>query len=111
MKGVPVHTANLIYKISKHNPLLSILGVLPNQLRSILKEQTPKFDEAFDDIAFTLFYHSYQIWKLRKTLVSKYWKEIAQEDDETRKHLKHCQYLSIFPLRSACMFEKGRSHL
>ena len=80
MKGVPVHTANLIYKISKHNPLLSILGVLPNQLLYILKQQTPKFDEAFDDIAFTLFFHGYQIWKLRKTLMSKYWKEIAREE-------------------------------
>lgn len=80
MKGVPVHMANLIYKISKHNPLLSILGILPNQLLYILKETTPRFDEAFDDIAYTLFVHGYQIWKLRKTLMTKYWKEIAREE-------------------------------
>jgi hypothetical protein len=80
MKGVPVHIANLIYKIGKHNPLLSSLGILPNQLRNILKLWTPNFDEAFDDIAWTLFFHSYQIWKLRKRLMSRYWKNIAQEE-------------------------------
>jgi hypothetical protein len=46
LKGVPIHMANLIYKISKHNPLLSAVGILPNQLRSILKETTHNFDEA-----------------------------------------------------------------
>mgnify|MGYP001365068229 FL=1 len=80
MKGVPVHIAKLIYSISKRNPLLSTLGILPNQLRNILKLWTPNYDEAFDDIAFTLFFHSYQIWKVRKRLISKYWKNIAQED-------------------------------
>ena len=80
MKGVPVHIAKLIYNFSKHNPLLSTLGILPNQLRNILKLWTPNFEEAFDDIAVTLFFHSYQIWKFRKRLMSRYWKNIAQED-------------------------------
>ena len=80
MKGVPVHIAKLIYNISKHNPLLSTLGILPNQLRNILKLWTPNFEEAFDDIAFTLFFQSYQIWKSRKSMMSRYWKSIAQEE-------------------------------
>ncbi len=80
MKGVPVHIAKLIYSISKHNPLLSTLGILPNQLRNVLKLWTPNFDEAFEDISFTLLFHSYQIWKVRKRLMSRYWKSIAQED-------------------------------
>ena len=80
MKGVSVHIAKLIYNFSKHNPLLSTLGILPNQLRSILKLWTPNFEEAFEDIAFTCFFHSYQIWKFRKRLMSRYWKNIAQED-------------------------------
>ena len=70
MKGVPV-IAKLIYNISKHNPLLSTLGILPNQLRNILKLWTPNFEEAFDDIAFTLFFQSYQIWKSRKSMMSR----------------------------------------
>ena len=80
MKGIPVHTANLIYKISKHNSLLSIFGILPNQLRYLLKDITPKFDEAFDAIAYNLFFAGYQIWKLRRSMMSRYWKSIAQEE-------------------------------
>ena len=80
MKGVPLHLATLMFNASKHDPLLSTLGILPNQLRVILKERTPKFNEAFDDISFTLFRHGYQIWKLRKSMMSIYWKEIAQNE-------------------------------
>ena len=113
LKGVPIHMANLIYKISKHNPLLSAVGILPNQLRSILKETTHNFDEAFDDIAYTLFFQAYQIWKTRRTMMSRYWKDIAQEEwnptllKEQRKLLKcwnkknvvlHFTFLSVIEI-------------
>ena len=74
MKGVPLHIANLISKANRHPPLLSILGILPNQLRNILKLTTPRFDEAFEDI--TLIWHSYQIWKLRVSKIDNYWKKV-----------------------------------
>src|SRR4051794_12661850 len=57
-----------------------MLGILPNQLRSLLRISTPNFGQAFDDIALTLFCHGYQIWKLRKTMMFRYWKQIARED-------------------------------
>jgi hypothetical protein len=88
MKGVPIHLANLILKIGKHHPLLGILGILPNQLRQILKETTPRFDEAFEDISSTLFWHGYQIWKLRKLMINKYWKDTAQEEWKPHPNLK-----------------------
>jgi hypothetical protein len=67
MKGVPIPIANLIYKIGKHNPLLSSLGILPNQLHNILKLCSSNFDEAFDDIGWTLFFHSYHLEISQKT--------------------------------------------
>ena len=80
MKGVPLHIANLISKANRHPPLLSILGILPNQLRNILKLTTPRFDEAFEDISSTLIGHSYQIWKMRVSKIDKYWKKVAQSE-------------------------------
>ena len=101
MKGVPVHIAKLIYNISKHNPLLSTLGILPNQLRNILKLWTPNVEEAFDDIAFTLFFQSYQIWKVRKSMMSRYWKSIAQE--EWKPHpIKRKKETSIIQEQKKC---------
>jgi hypothetical protein len=79
-KGVPVHIANQISKVNKHHPLLAVLGILPNQLRDLLKATTSTFDEAFEDISFTLFWHGYQIWKLRRSKVNRYWKEIARNE-------------------------------
>src|ERR1051325_9623177 len=35
--GVPAHTANIIAKINQHKPELSALGILPNQIRTLLK--------------------------------------------------------------------------
>jgi hypothetical protein len=95
-KGVPVHIAELIYKSNKHNPILTALGILPNQLRSLLKGTTPSFDDAFVDISSTLVQHSYQIWKLRKALLTRYWKKIAREewkphpDKKRLKEKKEC---------------------
>ena len=70
----------LISRINRHPPLLSSVGIIPNQVRLILKETTQHFDEAFEDISFTLLSHGYQIWKTRKRLMSNYWKEIAPEE-------------------------------
>ncbi len=57
MKGVPVHIAKLIYSISKHNPLLR-LGNSFKSAPKYPKTMDPNFDEAFDDIAFTLLFHN-----------------------------------------------------
>jgi hypothetical protein len=84
IKGVPLHIANQISKVNKHHPLLAVLGILPNQLRDLLKTATSTCDEAFEDVSFTLFLHGYRIWKLRRSKVNRYWKEIAR--DEWKPH-------------------------
>ena len=76
--GATPRLCTFISRINKHRPLL--VGILPNQLRAILKDSTPYFEEAFEDISYTLVFHSYQIWKTRRRLMSKFWKEIAPED-------------------------------
>ena len=66
IRAVGQRAEGFISRINKHRPLLSSVGILPNQLRAILKDSTPYFEEAFEDISYTLVFHSYQIWKTRK---------------------------------------------
>ena len=78
--GIPLELAKLLEKINNHSSWLSTLGILPNQLRSLLKTTTDQYDEAFQDISNTLFWQGYQIWKERRKLVSEYWKNVAPKD-------------------------------
>jgi len=56
LSNVPGEIAKLIDKANKHPPFLSILGVLPNQLRTILKKTgLNDIDEIMDDLSYTLF--------------------------------------------------------
>jgi hypothetical protein len=68
----------------QHPWFLGVLGILPNQLRTLLKESGHDCrEEALLDISRTLFFSGYNIWKKRQILNSKFWKEIAPEN---RKH-------------------------
>jgi hypothetical protein len=78
--GISTRLINLISKVNKHQPLLYAVGILPNQLRVILKETSQHLEEAFEDISYTLTWHGYQIWRTRKRLMSNYWKQIAPEE-------------------------------
>ena len=71
---------------------LSILGILPNQLRTLLKDTGHQHrEEALDDLSRTLFFSGYDIWAKRQCLASRYWGEIAPENrniyrKSTKKH-------------------------
>jgi hypothetical protein len=55
------------------------LGILPNQLRSLLKETGHDHREEFLlDLSQTLFSAGFRVWKKRQQLASRYWKEIGQ---------------------------------
>jgi len=86
--GVPVDDATLINKINKHERSLSLLGILPNPLRLLLKKYTKDADTAFIDISKTLFWQGYTIWKTRKELNRKFWKEIAPTEWKLNKTKK-----------------------
>jgi hypothetical protein len=78
--GIPSDLAGLLDRANRHDRFLSTLGILPNQLRTILKRLTDHHAEAWLDISKTLFWSGYAIWKRRQILVKKYWREIVPEE-------------------------------
>jgi hypothetical protein len=58
-----------------------MLGILPNQLRSIAKEyKMERMDDFFIRFSDTLFWEGYEVWKKRVKLVKCFWKTIAPDD-------------------------------
>jgi hypothetical protein len=68
----------LIAQINKHKPELSALGILPNQLRTLLKGSAHA-EEALADLRQTLFWKGFNLWRKRTALVAQFWKESPQE--------------------------------
>ena len=78
---IPSKTINLRNKINLFDSTLLMLGVLPNQLRSIAKEYKMEHtDDFFTRFSDTLFWEGYEIWKKRVRLVKCFWKTIAPSD-------------------------------
>ena len=93
--GVPANLARLLDRANRHDYALSTLGILPNQLRTILQESTESPEEVWLDVNRTMFWAGYDIWKKRKQLVSAFWKHIAptewnrkSKDSRKRNHKK-----------------------
>jgi hypothetical protein len=81
MIKLPVHIAKLIDKANQHNPCLSFLGILPNQLRSLLRIcKHPDPEAAIMDLSHTLFFSGFHVWSRRQTLAAQYWKSAAPEN-------------------------------
>jgi hypothetical protein len=74
--GIPIDDAKLIAKINRHNRSLSMIGILPNQLRHLLK-QVNQNDNGFEELSKELFWKGYGIWNTRKRFISNFWKKIA----------------------------------
>ena len=53
-----------------------MIGILPNQLRYLLK-QVNQNDNGFEELSKELFWKGYGIWIMRKRLISNLWKKIA----------------------------------
>ena len=47
-QGIPLELAKVIAKINSHNRSLSMIGILPNQLRHLLKQVNQK-DDGFEE--------------------------------------------------------------
>jgi hypothetical protein len=78
--GIPLESAKLINKINQHNRSLTLIGVLPNQLRNMLKTTNEDGERAFEEISKELFYQGYKIWNARKRMVTNFWKTIAPNE-------------------------------
>jgi hypothetical protein len=93
--GIDAQSARLISKINRHNRFLSVLGILPNQLRALTKDKIDDPELALLDLSKTLFWKGYTIWKRRRALITDYWKNIAREEwkphtqTRTRAKKKH----------------------
>ena len=91
----------LFSKIERHPPLAALLGILPNQLRELLKKQKMKNrEEALTDLSLSMFWQGYMIWKRRKHLMSAFYKRSAPDEwkreykekkSRKRKKLKTCK--------------------
>ena len=78
--GIPVDIATKISKINNHPRGLSLLGILPNQIRHLLKMSGHDVDIAFEDISLELFWLGYRIWLQRNIQNNHFWKNIAPDD-------------------------------
>ena len=65
--------------MNKHPTFLGLLGILPNQLRTLLKESGHEHrEEALLDISKTLFFAGFRVWCKRQQLAKRYWNAVGQ---------------------------------
>jgi len=65
--------------MNRHPPFLGLLGILPNQLRTLLKETGHENrEEALLDLSHTLFFAGYRVWEKRQKLAAKYYRNITK---------------------------------
>ena len=61
--SIPPNVAKLINQMNRHPRFLSLLGILPNQLRTLLKESDyENREEILLDLSRTLFFAGFRIW-------------------------------------------------
>ena len=87
--GIPADLATLIDRANQHEKWLTMLGILPNQFRKILKRSSKAPDTTWDDISRTLFWNGYRIWTKRKHLYKEFWKNIAPDEWKSHKDKKY----------------------
>jgi hypothetical protein len=77
--SLPPRAAALIGQMNRHPPFLGLLGILPNQLRTLLKETGHENrEEALLDLSHTLFFAGYRVWEKRQKLAAKYYRNITK---------------------------------
>ena len=65
--------------MNRHPTFLGVLGILPNQLRSLLKETGHENrEEALLDLSHTLFLAGFRVWKKRQQLANNFWNEVTK---------------------------------
>jgi hypothetical protein len=88
--SIPPRAADLITKMNRHPRFLSLLGILPNQLRTLLKELGfENREEAISDLARTLFFAGFSIWSKRQKMASRFWKDITAKKRQKKKRKRH----------------------
>jgi len=88
--GIPYEFAEIINRINSHKRCLSMIGILPNQIRSLMKTSN-QTDKGFEELSQELFWKGYAIWKKRKRLMSNFWKNIAPQEWKLHRERKRKQ--------------------
>ena len=79
LNSLPSRAAELIGQMNRHPTFLGVLGILPNQLRSLLKETGHKNrEDALLDLSHTLFFAGFRVWKRRQQLANIFWNEVIK---------------------------------
>ena len=79
--SIPLSAAKLINQMNRVPRFLSLLGIIPNQLRTLLKENDyDDREEILLDLSRTLFFAGFRIWDKRRKMTSRYWKDIAPQN-------------------------------
>jgi len=65
-----------ISKVNKHKFSLLALGILPNQLRNLLRHHMGRCESVLSDLQSICFWGGYQIWQLRKAKMKQVWESL-----------------------------------
>ena len=80
----PSSTTTTLTSINKHKFSFSVLGILPNQLRKLLRLVMGDCEPILDHLSKTFFWGGYNIWKARKRLAKQQWERL-QNMQQKRK--------------------------
>jgi hypothetical protein len=113
--------SRLLSKINRFNRSLLMLGILPNQFRSLAKEvKMEHVEESLVLLSDGLFWEGYEVWKNRKSLVKNFWQNIAPNEwklnqmegkkgKKKRKLQKNCKSPFHFCLKISDLSKKRRT--
>ena len=94
-------------KINKHKFSLSCLGVLPNQLRKLLRPEMGDCEAILVHLSNVFFWGGYKIWRARKHLVKQVWMKFSMPEQSRKRKRKFdqnssaCKYPFHFLTKSA----------
>jgi hypothetical protein len=91
--SAPPREIALIGRMNQHPRPLSLLGILPNQFRTLLKETAfENREEAISDLSRTLFFAGFSIWNKRQKLSSRFWNDISPKNRKKHKKKQKKKY-------------------
>jgi hypothetical protein len=100
--NLPPRSASLLAKINRFDRTLLVLGILPNQLRSLaIEHKMEHIEDSLMILCDALFWEGYEIWMKRKSLVQNFWVNIAPEEWKVKKK-KESKSRSKRKLRPNC---------
>jgi len=73
--GIPIEEAKLINKINSHDRNLSMIGILPNQIRKLFQDRD-QGEKAFEELSRELFWKGYNIWNKENVLRQSFGKKL-----------------------------------